>query len=134
MASFTLKTGVGVALAATTVLGLAACSDPGAAAAGSAGRHVVVLRRRKTFNLSPQQDRVKVTVDAAAAALVPDAIKKDGKLTVAVSPFAPPAGRLRHGQQDAGGQRGGYRRRAGRDPGPGGGHCSHGLGRLAARR
>ncbi|CAH0229277.1 L-cystine-binding protein FliY [Microbacterium sp. Bi128] len=29
-------------------------------------------------------------VDAAAAALVPEAIKKDGKLTVAVSPFAAP--------------------------------------------
>lgn len=44
----------------------------------------------KTFNLSPQQDRIPVTVDPAAAALVPEAIKRDGKLTVAVSPFAPP--------------------------------------------
>ena len=44
----------------------------------------------KQFNLSPQQDRIKATVDAAAAALVPEAIKKDGKLTVAVSPFAAP--------------------------------------------
>jgi len=48
----TLKPGVSLALAATTLLALSACSDP--------------------------------------AALVPEAIKKDGKLTVAVSPFAPP--------------------------------------------
>ncbi|WP_374102437.1 hypothetical protein [Arthrobacter sp. ISL-65] len=34
--------------------------------------------------------RSPVTVDEAAAALVPEDIKKDGKLTVAVSPFAPP--------------------------------------------
>ncbi len=55
MARFSLEPGVTAALAATTLLGLAACSDPG-----------------------------------AAAALVPESIKKDGKLTVAVSPFAAP--------------------------------------------
>jgi polar amino acid transport system substrate-binding protein len=79
-----------VALAVITLLGLAACSDPGASAASNASPTASSSAGVKTFNLSPEQDRVKVTVDAAAAALVPDAIKKDGKLTVAVSPFAAP--------------------------------------------
>jgi polar amino acid transport system substrate-binding protein len=91
----TLRPGVGLALAATALLALSACSDPGAAAAGnaptaSASSAGAKTSGAKTFNLSPQQDRVPVTVDQAAAALVPEAIKKDGKLTVAVSPFAPP--------------------------------------------
>jgi polar amino acid transport system substrate-binding protein len=90
MSRNTIRTGVSVALAATTVLGLAACSDPGASAAGSANTAASSSSGVKTFNLSPQQDRVKATVDTAAAALVPDAIKKDGKLTVAVSPFSAP--------------------------------------------
>ncbi|WP_211881957.1 ABC transporter substrate-binding protein [Pseudarthrobacter albicanus] len=91
MSRNTVKTGVSVALAATTLLGLAACSDPGASAAGSGTPASSSSSSGvKTFNLSPQQDRVKATVDKAAAALVPDAIKKDGKLTVAVSPFAAP--------------------------------------------
>ncbi|QCB95949.1 transporter substrate-binding domain-containing protein [Arthrobacter sp. PAMC25564] len=90
--STAFRSGVSVALAATTLLGLAACSDPGASAAGSANPATPSSSSTgvKTFNLSPQQDRVKATVDKAAAALVPDAIKKDGKLTVAVSPFAAP--------------------------------------------
>jgi polar amino acid transport system substrate-binding protein len=86
----TLKPGVGLALAATTLLALSACSDPGASAAENAPTASSSSTGAKTFNLSPQQDRVLVTVDEAAAALVPEAIKKDGKLTVAVSPFAPP--------------------------------------------
>lgn len=86
----TLKPGVGLALAATTLLALSACSDPGASAAGNGPTASSSSTGAKTFNLSPQQDRVPVTVDEAAAALVPEAIKKDGKLTVAVSPFAPP--------------------------------------------
>jgi polar amino acid transport system substrate-binding protein len=90
MSRTTVKTGVSVALAATTLLGLAACSDPGASAASSASPTSSSSSGAKTFNLSPQQDRVKATVDKAAAALVPDAIKKDGKLTVAVSPFSAP--------------------------------------------
>jgi polar amino acid transport system substrate-binding protein len=91
MSRNTFKAGVSVALAATTLLGLAACSDPGASAAGGASPATASSSTGvKTFNLSPQQDRVKATVDKAAAALVPDAIKKDGKLTVAVSPFAAP--------------------------------------------
>ncbi len=91
MSSLSFKSGVAVALAATTVLGLAACSDPGAAAAaGGTSAAPSSSSGVKQFNLSPQQDRTKATVDTAAAALVPDAIKKDGKLTVAVSPFAAP--------------------------------------------
>lgn len=86
----TLKPAVSLALAATTLLALSACSDPGASAAGNAPTASSSTTGAKTFNLSPQQDLVPVTVDEAAAALVPEAIKKDGKLTVAVSPFAPP--------------------------------------------
>jgi polar amino acid transport system substrate-binding protein len=88
MSSLSFKSGVTVALAATTLLGLAACSDPGAAAAS--GTTAAPSSGVKQFNLSPQQDRIPATEDAAAAALVPDAVKKDGKLTVAVSPFAAP--------------------------------------------
>ena len=89
MSSLSFKSGVTVALAATTLLGLAACSDPGAAAA-SGTTAAPSSSGVKQFNLSPQQDRIPATEDAAAAALVPDAVKKDGKLTVAVSPFAAP--------------------------------------------
>jgi polar amino acid transport system substrate-binding protein len=91
-----LKPAVGLALAATSLLALSACSDPGAAAAGAAASANApaatntATSSAKTFNLTPEQDRFPVTVDQAAAALVPEAIKKDGKLTVAVSPFAPP--------------------------------------------
>ena len=90
MSSLSFKSGVTVALAASTLLSLAACSDPGAAAAGGTTAAPSSSSGVKQFNLSPQQDRIKGTVDAAAAKLVPDAIKKDGKLTVAVSPFAAP--------------------------------------------
>ena len=90
MSSLSFKSGVTVALAASTLLGLAACSDPGAAAAGGTTAAPSSSSGVKQFNLSPQQDRIKVTADAAAAKLVPDAIKKDGKLPVAVSPFAAP--------------------------------------------
>ena len=89
MSSLSFRYGVSVALASTTLLGLAACSDPGAAAT-SGTTAAPSSSGVKQFNLSPQQDRIPVTEDAAAAALVPDAVKKDGKLTVAVSPFAAP--------------------------------------------
>jgi polar amino acid transport system substrate-binding protein len=86
-----LKPAVGLALAATSLLALSACSDPGAAASANAPAATnTATSSAKTFNLTPEQDRFPVTVDQAAAALVPEAIKKDGKLTVAVSPFAPP--------------------------------------------
>lgn len=90
MARFKLKPGISVALAATALLGMAACSDPGATAAAGSGAPATSASGVKQFNLSPQQDRVPVSVDPAAAALVPESIKKDGKLTVAVSPFAAP--------------------------------------------
>ncbi|MBO1267839.1 ABC transporter substrate-binding protein [Arthrobacter cavernae] len=94
MARFAGKTGITAALAATALLGLAACSDPGATAAtapssgstSSAASGAVA----KEFNLSPEQDRVKVTVDSSAAALVPEAIKADGKLTVVTTGGTPP--------------------------------------------
>ncbi|MFC9334406.1 ABC transporter substrate-binding protein [Arthrobacter sp. NPDC057009] len=90
-----LKPGVGLALAATTLLALSACSDPRAAASANATAATNTTTSSgepaaKTFNLTPEQDRFPAGVDEKAAALVPEAIKKDGKLTVAVSPFAPP--------------------------------------------
>jgi polar amino acid transport system substrate-binding protein len=82
----TAKSVLTAALAAATLLALAACSDPGASAAPAPSAAAGV----KVFNLSPNQGRIQVSVDPAAAALVPAEIKKDGKLTVAVSPFAAP--------------------------------------------
>lgn len=73
---------VGTALAISSLLALAACSDPGATAATAPSSASAATAGGKTFNLTPEQNRVKVTVDAAAAALVPEAIKADGKLTV----------------------------------------------------
>ncbi|MGR0160489.1 ABC transporter substrate-binding protein [Paenarthrobacter nitroguajacolicus] len=91
MARFTAKSGVTAALAATALLGLAACSDPGATAAASApASNASSTTSTKEFNLTPQQDRIKVKVDSAAAALVPDAIKADGKLTVVTTGGTPP--------------------------------------------
>lgn len=89
MARFTTKTGLTAALAATTLLGLAACSDPGATAATGSGS-ASASATAKQFNLSPVQDRIKVDVDSAAAAQVPDAIKADGKLTVVTTGGTPP--------------------------------------------
>ncbi|YCH07208.1 ABC transporter substrate-binding protein [Arthrobacter sp. alpha11c] len=92
MARFAAKTGLTAALAATALLGLAACSDPGATAATapSSGSSTASSSGAKDFNLSPEQDRIKVTVDSAAAALVPEAIKADGKLTVVSTGGTPP--------------------------------------------
>ncbi|BCW85857.1 ABC transporter substrate-binding protein [Arthrobacter sp. NicSoilE8] len=89
MARFTAKTGLTAALAATALLGLAACSDPGATAATGSGS-ASASATAKQFNLSPVQDRIKVDVDSAAAAQVPDAIKADGKLTVVTTGGTPP--------------------------------------------
>lgn len=82
MTGIKTKQAAGAALAAVTLLTLAACSDPGATAAAAPSSGSTASAGGKTFNLSPEQDRVKVSVDPAAAALVPDAIKADGKLTV----------------------------------------------------
>lgn len=93
MARFALKTGATAALAATALLGLAACSDPGASAAtgtSAPASSASSSSSTKEFNLTPQQDRIKVSVDSAAAALVPDPIKADGKLTVVTTGGTPP--------------------------------------------
>ncbi|WP_420179217.1 ABC transporter substrate-binding protein [Paenarthrobacter sp. TA1.8] len=91
MARFALKTGATAALAAAALLGLAACSDPEATAAtGATAPASSASSSTKEFNLTPQQDRIKVSVDSAAAALVPDAIKADGKLTVVTTGGTPP--------------------------------------------
>ena len=76
------KQAAGAALALTSLLALAACSDPGATAASAPSSSSAVTAAGKTFNLAPEQDRFKVSVDSEAAALVPEAIKADGKLTV----------------------------------------------------
>ncbi|NUT70403.1 ABC transporter substrate-binding protein [Pseudarthrobacter sp. C4D7] len=78
-----------VALTVSALLGLAACSDPGASAA-PASSSSATNSTGKTFNLSPDQDRVEVAADPAAAALVPEAIKADGKLTVVTTGGAAP--------------------------------------------
>ncbi|MFJ4228888.1 ABC transporter substrate-binding protein [Paenarthrobacter nicotinovorans] len=90
MARITAASGVTAALAAAALLGLAACSDPGATAAASAPASNASSSATKQFNLTPQQDRIKVSVDPAAAALVPAAIKADGKLTVVTTGGTPP--------------------------------------------
>lgn len=90
MAAFKTKPALGAAMAVTSLLALAACSDPGATAASAPSSGASTSTAATGFNLSPEQDRVKVTVDAAAAALVPDAIKADGKLTVVSTGGTPP--------------------------------------------
>ena len=87
--AFTTKPAAVVALTVSALLGLAACSDPGASAATAASSSAA-NPAGKTFNLSPQQDRFKVAPDSAAAALVPEAIKADGKLTVVTTGGAAP--------------------------------------------
>ena len=79
-----------VALAVAALLGLSACSDPGASAATAPSSSATAGAPGRTFNLSPQQDRFPVTTDAAAAALVPEAVKADGKLTVVTTGGAAP--------------------------------------------
>ncbi|MDP5228594.1 MULTISPECIES: transporter substrate-binding domain-containing protein [Arthrobacter] len=70
------------ALAAVVIPSLAACSDPGANAAGASP---AAARNGITYNTSPEQHRIRDQKDPAAAAKVPAAIAKDGKLTVATS-------------------------------------------------
>jgi polar amino acid transport system substrate-binding protein len=71
-----------IAALAASLLGLAACADPGATAASAPSSSSSAAAAGRTFNLSPEQDRLKVEVNSEAAALVPGAIKADGKLTV----------------------------------------------------
>lgn len=81
MATIKTKPAVIAALTAS-LLGLAACADPGATAASAPSSSSSATAQGRTFNLSPEQDRLKVEVNSQAAALVPEAIKADGKLTV----------------------------------------------------
>ena len=85
-----LKPGAVAALTLTALLGLTACSDPGASAAAAQSAVPSATAGGKTFNLSPEQDRFKVAVDSEASALVPEAIKADGKLTVVSTGGTPP--------------------------------------------
>jgi polar amino acid transport system substrate-binding protein len=71
MAITKAKPAAAAVLTITALLGLAACSDPGATAATAPTSGSSTTAAGKTFNLSPQQDRFKVSVDPAAAALVP---------------------------------------------------------------
>ncbi|MEE2524257.1 ABC transporter substrate-binding protein [Pseudarthrobacter sp. J75] len=82
MAPSSTKPAAAAAFAVIATLALAACSDPGATAATAPPSGASVSAEGKVFNLSPDQDRFPVTADPAAAALVPEAIKADGKLTV----------------------------------------------------
>lgn len=77
-------------LTTAALLAVAGCSDPGTGNAAEAAGPAAGTTTAKTFNLTPDQDRLTSDISAEAAALVPDAIAADGKLTVAVSPYAPP--------------------------------------------
>ncbi|MBB6405412.1 ABC transporter substrate-binding protein [Arthrobacter sp. AZCC_0090] len=71
-------------LPAVVLPALAACSDPGASAAGSSPS-ASAARNGVVYNTSPEQNRIRAQKDPAAAAAVPTAIGKDGKLTVATT-------------------------------------------------
>jgi polar amino acid transport system substrate-binding protein len=71
-------------LPAVVLPALAACSDPGASAAG-ASPSASTARNGVVYNASPEQNRIRAQKDPAAAAAVPAAIGKDGKLTVATT-------------------------------------------------
>lgn len=71
-------------LPAVVLPALAACSDPGASAAG-ASPSAGAARNGVVYNTSPEQNRIRAQKDPAAAAAVPAGIGKDGKLTVATT-------------------------------------------------
>lgn len=69
---------------------LAGCSDPGASANGASlfdgvSPSASAARNGIVYNTSPDQNRIRAQKDPAAAAVVPAAIGKDGKLTVATT-------------------------------------------------
>ncbi|GAA4053537.1 hypothetical protein GCM10023063_47510 [Arthrobacter methylotrophus] len=68
---------------------LAACSDRGASAAG-ASPSTSTARNGVAYNTSPEQNRIRAEKDPGAAAEVPAAIGKDGKLTVGTTAAAIP--------------------------------------------
>ncbi len=71
-------------LPAVVLPALAGCSDPGASAA-AASPSPSTARNGVVYNTSPEQNRIRAQKDPAAAAAVPPAIGKDGKLTVATT-------------------------------------------------
>lgn len=73
----------------TALLGLAGCSDP-VAEAEETSAPSASASGSSAFDLSPDQDRISSEVSPEAAALVPEAVKEDGKLTVATSAYVPP--------------------------------------------
>ena len=77
-------------LATAALLATAGCSDPGPGNAAEAAEPAAGTTAAKTFNLTADQDRFTSDLSEEAAALVPEDISADGKLTVAVSPYAPP--------------------------------------------
>jgi polar amino acid transport system substrate-binding protein len=72
-------------LPAVVVPVLAGCSDPGASANSGSGAQSTAARNGVVYNTSPEQNRIRVQKDGAAAAKVPQLISKDGKLTVATT-------------------------------------------------
>jgi polar amino acid transport system substrate-binding protein len=72
--------------AAAALLALAGCADPGTAgAAGTAEPSATAAKNGIVYNTSPDQNRLRAAKDATLAAEVPEAIAKDGKLTVATT-------------------------------------------------
>ncbi|MDN4610065.1 ABC transporter substrate-binding protein [Arthrobacter burdickii] len=83
---------LGVTLLGPALLGLAGCADPGSAAVDGLTPvdAASTASPAAEFNLSPEQDRFTSDASADAQALVPEEVSADGKLSVAVSPFAAP--------------------------------------------
>ncbi|HRO94606.1 ABC transporter substrate-binding protein [Citricoccus sp.] len=82
--SLTALTATGLA----ALLGLTACSDPGSSAATGAAE--VDIGSGTTVDLSPDRERPGATASEEAAALVPEAVSADGRLTVATVPYSAP--------------------------------------------
>ncbi|MEC5201177.1 polar amino acid transport system substrate-binding protein [Arthrobacter sp. PL16] len=76
---------------AAVLLAVAGCADPEAAGApGGTSASAEPAANGVVYNLAPEQNRIRTEKDAVLAAQVPADIAEDGKLTVAVSPFATP--------------------------------------------
>ena len=82
------RLGIATAVLASTTLLLSACSGAAGAAPGAAGAAA------GGFDTSPVQNRVKVTKDEAAAALLPDAIRRRDTIIIGAGfgAGAPPLG------------------------------------------
>ena len=81
------RTRTAAALPAVVLLAaaaLSACSDPGASASGRQPE-TTAARNGVVYNTSPDQQRIRAQKDPELAAKVPEAISKDGKLTVATT-------------------------------------------------